>query len=245
MESSRTKKLRRLLQFSELGNWPSDLETMLSEDLPPMARQLLSGKLKGLGFRAGRLMEADLKPWQGSAPGTDSMDIQPSFREVVGVDQATLMEALRTGEFGGRLEPARLLGMKSLRAISAYWLGKGARDDKGESADTRMQESYRAAQDLISHRHDDGAAEPSIKGVHWRSEASDTSGHSGLWGGTEGPSASERQTAEDSVASARADSRASSQEERITDQDLQRAKETLVERRNHMAMLQQQLAASK
>ena len=60
-ESSRTKKLRRLLQFSELGNWPSDLETMLSEDLPPMARQLWLGNLEGLGFRAGRLMEADLK----------------------------------------------------------------------------------------------------------------------------------------------------------------------------------------
>ena len=99
MESSRTKKIRRLLLFSELGNWPSDLETMLSEHLPPIVRQLWSGKLKGLGFRAGRLMEADLKPWQGSAPGQDPMGIQPTFRETIGVDEAALMEAMRTGEW--------------------------------------------------------------------------------------------------------------------------------------------------
>ena len=143
MESSRTRK-KSLLLFTELGNWPSDLEKMLSEDLPPIVRQLWSGNLKGLGFRAGHLMEADLKPWRGSAPGQDQMDGQPSFREIIGVDPATLMEALKTGEFSGRLEPARLLGKKALRAISAHWLGS-ARVDKGETgADTRMQATYRA-----------------------------------------------------------------------------------------------------
>ncbi|MDE0915978.1 MAG: hypothetical protein OSB57_12455, partial [Planctomycetota bacterium] len=203
---SRARK-ESLLVFTQLSDWNGHLETMFSEHMPPMVRQLWSGNLKGLGFRSGRLMEADLKPWQNSAPGQDQMDIQPSFREVIGVDEAALMDALKSGEFSGRLEPNRLLGMKALRAIAASWLGSARVDKAGNGADTRMQDTFRVAKEAMARHHDDGAAEPA-KGVHWRSEASGAGGHSGLWGGTAGHSASERQTAEESVASARADSRA-------------------------------------